>query len=122
MFSLKSFLIILLILFSLSFGFFLARWQNPPFTSLTLQEMPQRIIAERNFAIQKAIEAGTYQCCINPPCTMCYLEPNQWNNFTPGTCACDQLIAQEKEPCPQCQKGLCEKNEKDTCQVKKEST
>jgi len=42
---------------------------------------------------------------------MCYMEANQWNNFTPGTCACDDLIAQGKEPCPQCKAGLCQVGE-----------
>jgi len=77
------------------------------FKNLSPEEMYQRIISERDYAIAKAIERGDYRCCINPPCTMCYMEANQWNNYTPGTCACDDLIAQSKEPCPQCKKGLC---------------
>ena len=39
-------------------------------------------------------------CCIGPPCTMCYMEANEWNNHTPGTCDCEGLIAQGKEVCP----------------------
>lgn len=73
--------------------------------------MQQRIIKERNHAIRKAKERGDYRCCIEPPCTMCYMEENEWNNFTPGTCACDDLIAEGKKPCPQCKNGLCSSQE-----------
>ncbi|MBU2591875.1 hypothetical protein KKD61_00230 [Patescibacteria group bacterium] len=88
------------------------------FESLDSQAMYQKIISERDLAIQKAVESGDYRCCIYPPCTMCYMEANQWNNFKAGTCACDQLIAQRKEPCPQCKKGLCSKDENGACLVK----
>lgn len=111
--------LILLLLFSgASFGFLLSKWQNPPFKTLSSEQMYQRIITERDLAIQKAIEAGNYKCCINPPCTMCYMEANQWNNNQAGTCACDDLIAKGKEVCPQCKRGLCEKTEEGTCKAK----
>ena len=89
------------------------------FSSLSLQEMHARIIRERDFAIQKAIQTGVYKCCITPPCTMCFMEANPWNNQTAGTCDCDTLIAQGKEPCPQCIAGLCEKSDNGTCKVNK---
>lgn len=78
--------------------------QNPVFEKLSPSKMYERIIQERDYAINQAVARGDYRCCINPPCTMCYMEANQWNNFTAGTCACDDLIAQGKEPCPQCKK------------------
>ncbi|MBM4402334.1 MAG: hypothetical protein FJ044_03760 [Candidatus Cloacimonetes bacterium] len=87
------------------------------FYTLSPQRMQARIIKERNFAIRKAVEAGVYKCCITPPCTMCYMEANPWNNQTPGTCDCDNLIAQGQEPCPQCVVGLCEKSADGTCEV-----
>lgn len=83
-------------------------------------ELHKSIITQRDFAIQKAIEAGDYDCCIDPPCTMCYMEANKWNNFTPGICDCDKLIAQGKEPCPQCDRELCgesKEEESDFCAV-----
>jgi hypothetical protein len=86
--------------------------QSLTFEKLSPEVGHQRIISQRDYAIDQAIARGEYRCCLNPPCTMCYMEANQWNNFTVGTCACDDLIAQGKEPCPQCQKGLCS-----TCQV-----
>jgi len=85
------------------------------FESLSAQEMQQRIVDERDFAIQKAVEDGDYHCCIEPPCTMCFMEANEWNNYTVGTCACDDLIAQGKEACPQCQRGLGLNGEGATC-------
>ncbi len=109
--------IISIILISLLGGglasYLLFSLQNPAFNKLTPSEMYQRIISERDYAIAKAKEKGDYKCCINPPCTMCYMEANEWNNFTAGTCACDDLISQGKEPCPQCKKGII-KDIKDT--------
>lgn len=93
--------------------------QSANFSSLNLQEMQTRIVKERDFAIQKAIEAGVYKCCITPPCTMCFMEANHWNNQIAGTCDCDTLIAQGKEPCPQCVAGLCEKSDNGNCEVNK---
>lgn len=86
-------------------GFLITKQQETALESLIAQD------------IQKAVEAGDYRCCIEPPCTMCYLEANQWNNFTAGTCACDDLIAQGKEPCPQCKQGLCGTDVEGTCKV-----
>ncbi|MCG2686431.1 hypothetical protein L6258_03655 [Candidatus Parcubacteria bacterium] len=79
----------------------------PDFTNLDARGMYDQILAERDYAIQQAVAAGDYYCCIEPPCTMCYMEANRWNNQTAGTCACDDLIAQGKEPCPQCQREPC---------------
>ena len=88
------------------FGYFIS-FNIQGFKNLSPEQMYQRIVNERDYAIGEAIKRGDYRCCVNPPCTMCYMEANQWNNFTAGTCACDDLIAQGKEPCPQCKKGLC---------------
>jgi len=77
----------------------------------------EQIIAARDLAISEAVEAGSYRCCITPPCMMCFMEENQWNDFTAGTCACDDLIAQGKEPCPQCKRDLCDNTEEGTCKT-----
>jgi len=98
-------------------GFLIANRQVVNFEDLSSEEMHQRIITERDFAISKAVAAGVYRCCINPPCAMCYMEANEWNNGQAGTCACDDLIAQGKEPCPQCKTGLCNANEDSACQI-----
>lgn len=75
------------------------------------------LVKLQNLAIQKAKAEGKYRCCINPPCTMCFWEGNAWNNNTPGTCACDDLIAQGKDPCPQCVRAMKE----GTCKYSKVS-
>jgi len=104
----KTFLLFLIIFFTgLVVGYLIFTIQNSEFKNLNAEEMYKRIINEREYAIGKAIETGVYKCCINPPCTMCYMEANQWNNWRAGTCACDDLVAQGKEPCPQCQEKLC---------------
>lgn len=87
-------------------GYFVFSFENPDFSELNSAEMLKQVLTQRDYAIVKAVKEGNYRCCINPPCTMCYVEANQWNNGAPGTCACDDLIAQGKEPCPQCKRGL----------------
>ncbi len=89
-------------------GYFVFYTQNPAFQKLNAEAMHDRIVKERDYAIGKAVMEGNYRCCISPPCTMCYAEANKWNNFTAGTCACDDLIAEGKEACPQCERGLNE--------------
>lgn len=108
--------IILMLLIGGFVGYLAFSIQNPDFKKLNPEKMYQRIIQERDFAISQAMARGDYRCCINPPCTMCYMEANQWNNNTPGTCACDDLIALGKEACPQCKRGLCEGKDS-TCDI-----
>jgi len=105
----KAIVIIFLLLLGGLGGYLASRLQTPSvdFNKLSPDEGYQRIIKERDFAIQEAIKEGVYKCCIEPPCTMCYMEANEWNNYLVGTCACDELIAEGKEPCPQCERGLC---------------
>lgn len=89
-------------------GLVFTRFLRPSFKNLSSEQMVEKIKAEQVLGIKKAQEEGSYNCCIKPPCTMCYLEANEWNNHQPGTCACDDLIAQGKEPCPQCKAGFCQ--------------
>jgi hypothetical protein len=94
------------------------RFQAPPnLEKLNPTERQQRVTETRDKAIEMAVEEGVFKCCVEPPCTMCYLEANQWNHYQAGTCACDELIAQGREPCPQCKRGLYEADEEGTCQV-----
>jgi len=104
----KGVIILLILLIGGLSGYLIFDTYNPDFEELSAEEMYQRISEERDHAISKAIASGNYGCCISPPCTMCYMEANQWNNGQAGTCACDEFIAQGKEPCPQCQRGLIE--------------
>jgi hypothetical protein len=79
---------------------------------------PEKTVSEQvDLAIEKAQAEGVYNCCIEPACTMCFLQANQWNNQTQGTCACDDLINQGKQPCPECLKGGCNNNEAGACNI-----
>jgi len=78
------------------------------FERLSLEQMQEQVIKQRDLGIEKAIAAGVYNCCVDPICTMCYMEDNVWNNQTAGTCACADLIGQGKEICPQCKRILNE--------------
>ena len=102
----KIIIIILMLVIGGMAGYFTFKSIDPAFSKLSPEEMHERIIEERDYAIGQAVLAGDYRCCINPPCTMCYMEANEWNNYTAGTCACDDLIARGEEPCPQCGRGL----------------
>lgn len=106
---------IIIVLSALVIGWLGATSFIPRFKEPSPQEMYNQLISQRDIAIQKAVERGDYRCCIHPPCTMCYMEANQWNNYKAGTCACDDLIAEGKKPCPQCERGLCETTEDGTC-------
>jgi hypothetical protein len=96
----------ILMLTGLSLGYAIRYLAAPDVSRLGPRAMQVKIVELRDRAIQEAKLAGNYRCCIDPPCTMCYMEANQWNNYTAGTCACDDLIAAGKEPCPQCGRGL----------------
>jgi hypothetical protein len=106
----KSVVILSTLLFFSLGGLFLLgfKWHQSQFVNLSEAEKHQTIIAQRDLAIQKAIAGGDYHCCITPPCTMCYMEANRWNDFEAGTCGCDKLIAEGEEPCPQCGREFCE--------------
>ena len=69
-------------------------------------ELHSFVVEARDHGIHEAHERGDFRCCIDPPCTMCYMEANPWNYFEAGTCACDDLIAKGEEPCPQCADAL----------------
>ncbi len=104
----KTIFLFILVLVSLGLGLLSQSKLDP-------LEQQVKIVALRDEAIQRAVNRGDYHCCINPPCTMCYMEANPWNNHTPGTCACDDLIAQGKQACPQCQNALCQSEANPSC-------
>ena len=99
--------------------FSLWKIKKQSFEMLSPEKKHEMIISLRAEAIEEAKERGDYRCCINPPCTMCYDRANKWNNYQAGTCACDNLIAEGKEPCPQCKSELCEKEAEkaDRCKI-----
>ena len=68
---------ILLLTTGLTFGLALYYFISPPFTKLSAEEMYEKIITQRDFAIEKAVASGVYNCCAEPACTMCYMEANR---------------------------------------------
>jgi len=71
----------------------------------TFEENREKVLSQLYLAIEDAEETGKYKCCIEPPCTMCYLGDWIWEN---GTCDCDEKIAMGEwdEVCPQCKRGI----------------
>jgi len=72
----------------------------------TFEQKRDEIVSEIFSTIDKAEELeGTYRCCIDPPCTMCFLGNWIWKD---GTCDCDGMIVQGEwdKVCPQCVRGI----------------
>lgn len=99
--------VLLIVTFGLGFHLNSLFFGRQSFEKLSPQEKHEKLMEQRDAAIREAKLRGDYRCCIEPPCTMCYMEANKWNNFTAGTCACDDLIALGEEACPQCKDGFC---------------
>ncbi len=72
---------------------------------LSFEERRANILNELSEAINDAKLEGKYGCCIEPPCTMCYLGEWIWDD---GYCRCDEMIKKGEfdKVCPQCKKGL----------------
>lgn len=70
--------------------------------------------------IEDAKEIGRYKCCIEPPCTMCYLGNWIWKD---GSCYCDEMILKGEldKVCPQCKRGIeegkCTSTDKAKCKT-----
>jgi hypothetical protein len=66
-----------------------------------------RVLNELSLAIEEAKAQGKYKCCIEPPCTMCYLGNWIWKD---GSCYCDDMIKENKLNfvCPECLRGIKE--------------
>lgn len=79
------------------------------FKELSLKEMRERYIQERAYAIELAEKQGLYDCCIDPPCTMCFDRGigHEWSRDG-QYCSCDKLLEEGKDPCPQCKAGLAQ--------------
>jgi len=109
--------LVVLLLVGLSFGigmgFDFGKKDEGEMSAAGKQELVVRL---RDEGIAEAKARGEYRCCIEPDCTMCYMEANPWNGFEAGTCKCDDLLAQGKDACPQCKNGLCESGNEDFCE------
>jgi hypothetical protein len=87
----------------------------------TFEERRASVLNGLYLAIDDAISEGKYECCIEPPCTMCYMGNWIWDD---GTCKCDELMKEGRfdEVCPQCIKGLeegrCKSADETKCEVR----
>lgn len=79
------------------------------FKSKDVEAQRQQILSEISLAIEKAEAEGLYECCIDPPCDMCFLNglEHQWSR-NGKYCACDEILEEGGTPCPQCVRGLSE--------------
>jgi len=82
------------------------------YTSATIkkpgfEDKRAKLLADLDSNIREAVLEGKYNCCIEPPCTMCYLGNWIWED---GTCHCDEMIAQGEldKVCPQCRQKVGE--------------
>jgi len=75
------------------------------FYNENFEERRARVLNELFRAIEEARAQGSYKCCIEPPCTMCYLGEWIWKN---GSCYCSYMIVNGEwdKVCPQCIKGI----------------
>ena len=115
-------------LFSISVIFFLSsnefnQVKAGPLLSLQKESFEQKrtkLLNELSFSINEAVSEGKYSCCIDPPCTMCYLGDWIWKD---GTCDCDGMIAKGEfdKVCPQCKKGIeegrCKSSTDFSCEI-----
>ena len=71
----------------------------------TFEQRRSRVLGELSSAIDDAVLEGKYICCIEPPCTMCYLGNWLWEE---GSCHCDEMMAEGEfdKVCPQCIRGI----------------
>jgi hypothetical protein len=86
----------------------------------SFEEKREMLLNQLYINIEEAKLDGKYECCIEPPCTMCYLGNWIWED---GTCDCDKMMKEDKfdKVCPQCIKGLeegrCNSTDKEFCKI-----
>lgn len=80
----------------------------------------EKVLSQLYSSIKELKGIGKYKCCIEPPCTMCYLGDWIWND---GSCDCDGMIVKGEfdKVCPQCKKGLekgqCKYTNQTKCEI-----
>jgi hypothetical protein len=95
--------IIVLLLAGVFLGYSISS-QSGEFKTKTFEEKRAQILYEINSTINEAQISGTYNCCMNPPCSMCFL--GNWISKD-GTCNCDyfERVGQLDKVCPECLKS-----------------
>ena len=102
----KTTVIVLVILAVLSLSFLSSQTGY-----LTFEDRREGVLTNLFTALEEAKASGHYKCCIEPPCTMCYMGNWIWDD---GTCDCDGMIAAGEwdKVCPECvygiEEGACE--------------
>jgi hypothetical protein len=96
--------ILMIFIFAKGFGVF---GSNITFQKEDFEQKRVRVLNELSLAIEEAKAQGKYKCCIEPPCTMCYLGNWIWKD---GSCYCDDMIKENKLNfvCPECLRGIKE--------------
>lgn len=113
----KLITLILIILIAVGIGVFFATTKTG---ENDFEKNREKVLSQLYLAIEDAEKMGKYKCCIEPPCTMCYLGDWIWED---GTCDCDEKIAMAEwdKVCPQCKRGIEEgrcKSETGTCSIR----
>ena len=113
-FKLIIFILIILVAISSAVFFTITKKSEDSF-----EKNREKVLSQLYLAIEQAKIEGKYNCCIEPPCTMCYLGDWIWKD---GTCDCDRMIAKGEwdKVCPQCKKGIKEgrcKSSTGTCNI-----
>jgi len=102
--KLTIFILITTIAVGIGIGVFLLQQKT---SENVFEKNRERVLSQLYLAIEDAEKMGKYKCCIEPPCTMCYLGDWVWED---GNCDCDGKIAMGEwdKVCPQCKKGIKE--------------
>jgi hypothetical protein len=74
--------IVILLLAGVFLGYSISS-QNAEFKTKTFEEKRTQILSEINSTINEAERSGAYNCCMDPPCSMCFL--GNWISKD-GTC------------------------------------
>jgi hypothetical protein len=111
-----SFLIILVVL---AISIIIVFNSSITFQKEDFEQKRVRVLNELSLAIEEAKAQRKYKCCINPPCTMCFLGHWIWKD---GSCYCDDMIKENKLNfvCPECLRGIKEgrcESKIGTCQI-----
>ena len=114
--KIKLTIFILITLIAVGTGVFLLQQKT---SENVFEKNREKVLSQLYSAIEDAEKMGKYKCCIEPPCTMCYLGDWIWED---GTCDCDKKIAMGEwdKVCPQCIRGIKEgrcKSEIGTCSI-----
>jgi hypothetical protein len=115
----KATVIIVMFLTGVFIGYFVAMKVKANFKSKSFEQQRAEILSKMDIAIEKAEKDNRYECCIEPPCKMCFLGHWIWKD---GSCYCDDMIKENKLNfvCPECLRGIKEgrcESEIGSCQI-----